>query len=55
MNCIGYSLRNTARRFRAWFYGLDERARNAIGVIAIVALVAIAGAIENTAPSGMYY
>lgn len=34
---------------------LPERARSVVGAVVMLALLALAGAIEGTAPSGMYY
>lgn len=42
-------------RASAWWSTLSERARSVVCAVALVALIAVAGAIEGTAPSGMYY
>lgn len=34
---------------------LPERVRSVVGAVVMLALLALAGAIEGTAPSGMYY
>lgn len=42
-------------RLGAWLSALPERVRSVVCAVAMLALLAIAGAIEGTAPSGMYY
>lgn len=39
----------------AWWSSLPESVRSVACAVVILALLAIAGAIEGTAPSGMYY
>lgn len=34
---------------------LPERVRSVVCAVALIGLIAVAGAIEGTAPSGMYY
>ena len=34
---------------------LPERVRSAVCAVALIGLIAVAGAIEGTVPSGMYY
>lgn len=42
-------------RLGAWWDSLPERVRSVACAVVMLALFAIAGAIEGTAPSGMYY
>lgn len=44
-------------RVSAWWGTLSERTQSVVCALALIALIAIggAGAIEGTAPSGMYY
>lgn len=42
-------------RLGAWWATLSERTQSVVCAVALVALIAVAGAIEGTAPSGMYY
>lgn len=42
-------------RVSAWWGTLSERVRSVACAVAMLSLLAIAGAIEGTAPSGMYY
>ncbi len=42
-------------RLGAWWNSLPERVRSVVSAVVMLALLAIAGAIEGTAPSGMYY
>lgn len=42
-------------RLGEWWNALPERVRSVACAVAMLALLAIAGAIEGTAPSGMYY
>lgn len=42
-------------RIGEWWNSLPERVRSVAVAVAMLALLAIAGAIEGTAPSGMYY
>lgn len=42
-------------RLGAWWDSLPERVRSVVCAVALVGLIAVAGAIEGTAPSGMYY
>lgn len=42
-------------RVSAWWGTLSERTQSVVCAFAMLALLAIAGAIEGTAPSGMYY
>ena len=42
-------------RLGEWWNSLPERVRSVACAVAMLALLAIAGAIEGTAPSGMYY
>ena len=42
-------------RLGAWWGSLSERVRSVACAVVMLALIAVAGAIEGTAPSGMYY
>lgn len=42
-------------RVSAWWGTLSERTQNVVCAFVMLALLAVAGAIEGTAPSGMYY
>ena len=42
-------------RLVAWWDSLPERVRSVVSAVVMLALLAMAGAIEGTAPSGMYY
>lgn len=42
-------------RVSAWWGTLSERTQSVVCALVMLALLAIAGAIEGTAPSGMYY
>ncbi|MDB1874120.1 hypothetical protein PMX38_07590 [Collinsella aerofaciens] len=42
-------------RLGAWWDSLPERVRSVVCAVALIGLIAVAGAIEGTAPSGMYY
>nr|DAI98529.1 MAG TPA: Protein of unknown function (DUF3989) [Caudoviricetes sp.] len=42
-------------RLGEWWGSLPERTQSVVGAVVMLALLAIAGAIEGTAPSGMYY
>lgn len=42
-------------RASAWWGTLSERTRGVVCAFVMLALLAVAGAIEGTAPSGMYY
>lgn len=42
-------------RLGAWWSTLPERVRSVVCAVVMLALLAVAGAIEGTAPSGMYY
>lgn len=42
-------------RLGEWWDSLPERVRSVVGAVVMLALLALAGAIEGTAPSGMYY
>lgn len=42
-------------RVSAWWGTLSERVRSVACAVVMLSLLAIAGAIEGTAPSGMYY
>ena len=42
-------------RVSAWWGTLSERMRSVACAVVMLSLLAIAGAIEGTAPSGMYY
>lgn len=42
-------------RLGAWWGSLSGRTQSVLGAVVMLALLAIAGAIEGTAPSGMYY
>lgn len=39
----------------AWWDSLPERVRSVVCAVTLIGLIAVAGAIEGTAPSGMYY
>ena len=55
MNYIGNCLFDAADNLGAWWHGLSERTQTVACVVLMVTLIAIAGLIEGTAPSGMYY
>lgn len=42
-------------RLGEWWNALPERVRSVVCAAALVGMIAVAGAIEGTAPSGMYY
>lgn len=42
-------------RLGAWWGSLPERVRSVVCAVALIGLIAVAGAVEGTAPSGMYY
>lgn len=42
-------------RLGEWWNTLPECVRSVVCAVALVGLIAVAGAIEGTAPSGMYY
>lgn len=42
-------------RLGEWWNTLPERVRSVVCAVMMLALLAVAGAIEGTAPSGMYY
>ena len=42
-------------RLGEWWESLRERVRRVACAVALIGLVAVVGAIEGTAPSGMYY
>lgn len=42
-------------RVSAWWGTLSERTQSVVCAFVMLALLAIAGAIEGTTPSGMYY
>lgn len=42
-------------RLGEWWSTLPERVRSVVCAVVMLALIAVAGAIEGTAPSGMYY
>ena len=42
-------------RVSAWWGTLSERTQSVVCAVVMLALLAIAGAIEGTTPSGMYY
>lgn len=42
-------------RLGAWWGSLPERVRSVVRAVVMLALLALAGVIEGTAPSGMYY
>lgn len=42
-------------RLGEWRGSLPERVRSVACAVALIGLIAVAGAIEGTAPSGMYY
>ena len=42
-------------RVSAWWGTLSERTQSVVCAVALIVLIAIGGAIEGTAPSGMYY
>ena len=55
MNYIGNCLFDAAENLGAWWHGLSERTQTVACVVLMVTLIAIAGLIEGTAPSGRYY
>ena len=55
MNYIGNCLFDSAENLGAWCHGLSERTQTVACVVLMFTLIAIAGLIEGTAPSGMYY
>lgn len=42
-------------RLGEWWDSLPERVRSVVCAVALIGLIAVGGAIEGTAPSGMYY
>lgn len=42
-------------RLSEWWNTLPERVRSVVCAVVMLALLAVAGAIEGTTPSGMYY
>ena len=42
-------------RLGEWWESLPERVRSVVCAVVMLALLGLAGAIEGTAPSGMYY
>lgn len=42
-------------RLGAWWNTLPERVRSVVCAVVMLALLAVAGVIEGTTPSGMYY
>ena len=42
-------------RLGEWWDSPPERVRSVVCAVALIALIAVGGAIEGTAPSGMYY
>lgn len=42
-------------RLGAWWDSLPVRVQSVVCAVVMLALLAVAGAIEGTAPSGMYY
>ena len=42
-------------RLGEWWNTLPERVRSVVCAVVMLVLIAVAGAIEGTAPSGMYY
>lgn len=42
-------------RLGEWWDSLPERVRSVVCAVALIAPIAVGGAIEGTAPSGMYY
>ena len=42
-------------RASAWWSTLSERTQGVVCAFVMLTLLAVAGAIEGTAPSGMYY
>lgn len=42
-------------RVSAWWGTLSERTQSVVCAVVMLTLLAVAGAIEGTAPSGMYY
>lgn len=42
-------------RLGEWWNSLSERTQSVVCAVVMLALFAIAGAIEGTTPSGMYY
>lgn len=42
-------------RLGEWWESLPERVRSVVCAVVMLALLALAGAIEGTASSGMYY
>lgn len=42
-------------RVSAWWGTLSERTQSVVCALVMLALLAVAGAIEGTTPSGMYY
>ena len=52
---MGDFIWDTGCRLGAWWDSLPERVRSVACAVVMLALLAVAGAIEGTAPSGMYY
>lgn len=52
---MGVILLQLSDRVSAWWHSLPERTRSVLSLVIFIGLIAAAGAIEGTAPSGMYY
>ena len=49
------ALLRLSRRVSAWWATLSPRAQSAVCVAVMLAVFALGGAVEASAPSGMYY
>ena len=52
---MGAIILRLSDRASAWWNSLPERTRSILSLVIFIGLIAAAGAIEGTAPSGMYY
>lgn len=52
---MGVILLQLSDRVSAWWHSLPERTRSVLSLVIFIGLIAAAGVIEGTAPSGMYY
>ena len=51
---MGVILLQLSDRVSDWWHSLPERTRSVLSLVIFIGLIAAAGAIEGTAPSGMY-
>lgn len=52
---MALALLRLSRRAAAWWDSLSDRARSAICAALMLGLFALGGAVEASAPGGMYY